>query len=193
MKLVFTSYGVPPMRHHIFQRLMIPSITALLALAAGACSVFQKPRSPKQWEVEREFVVRMAPDTVAMHLRRWLVTNQFIVVHESDGMISATAINIDQLQGVDVVGLNRVYTTPIADCGLEPGQATHGGQMALMYAQSVPGSSFATRVEVYFTPGVNRSEFTNLDPEMHNMSYEVTTCVSTGALERRLREYFERL
>jgi hypothetical protein len=126
-----------------------------------------------------------------MQLRRWLITNQFIIVYEREGMISATAINIDQLQGVDVSGLSRVYKTPIADCGLRPGQATHGGQIALTYAPSMPGSSSATRVEIFFTPGVNRSEFTNSDPEYNNMSHEVTTCVSTGALERRLREYLE--
>lgn len=164
-----------------------------VAFVVGACSLSKAPRAPKQWNVERDFVVRIAPDTVAMHLRRWLVTNQFIVVYEREGMISATAINIDQLQGVGVAGLSRVYSTPIADCGLEPGQATHGGQIALTYASSVPGSSFATRVEMFFTPGVNRSEFTNLDPEVNDMSFEVTTCVSTGALERRLREYLEQM
>lgn len=151
------------------------------------------PRTPKQWNVEREFVVRMAPDAVAMLIRRWLITNQFIVVYEREGMISATAINIDQLQGVGVAGLSRVCSTPIADCGLEPGRATHGGQIALTYVPSVPGSPSATRVEIFFTPGVNRSEFTNLDPEVNDMSFEVTTCVSTGVLERRLREYFEQL
>lgn len=67
------------------------------------------------------------------------------------------------------------------------------GQIALTYTISVQGSTFTSRVESFFTSGANRSESTNLESELNNMSFEVTTCVSTEAIEGPLRECFEQL
>jgi hypothetical protein len=151
--------------------LRIVSIAMVMSIMVG-CISYQ----PKQYQVEREFVVKIERAEVASRLQKWMTKNGFNITENSQTIISATANSIDQMQGYKYDGWSGVsYSTPVVDCGRKPlGFGAAGAQLTVVMESDRIDIGAGTRVTVNFSPGIDRTV--------------VLTCVSNGTVESMIKK-----
>lgn len=152
----------------------ITLIVAVCIMMGGAtgCISYQ----PKQYQIEREFVVKLDRVEAGLRIQKWMTKNGFNIIENTPAIISANANSIDQLQGYAFDGWSGVsYSSPVVDCGRSPmGFGASGGQLTVVLEPDRIDSGSGTRVTVSFSPGINRSV--------------VLTCVSNGVIESTIKK-----
>jgi hypothetical protein len=156
---------------HVRVLTRITLAVTIIGVMAG-CISYQ----PKQYQVEREFVVNIGRAEVASRLQKWMTNNGFNITENSQTIISATANSIDQMQGYKYDGWSGVsYSTPVVDCGRKPlGFGAAGAQLTVVMESDRIDTGAGTRVTVNFSPGIDRTV--------------VLTCVSNGTVESMIKK-----